>query len=108
MELNANINSFYKGLNLDADVSILGNDSIRYAENIRLIANNDGTTSIAQNSDYIQRYNISLPADRQIIGVVEAKCCDCTTENCTIKECGIIFTKNISGYNYVYKVDFDN
>lgn len=107
MELNANINSFYKGLNLDADVSVLGNDTIRYAENVRLIANSDGTTSIAQNSDYIQKYNIVLPVDNIIIGTVEAKYCDCKDDICTIKDCGVIFTKDQNGYNYVFRIDFD-
>ena len=60
MEINSNINVFYKGLDLDTDVSALKKDSIRYAQNIRLIANDEGTSAIAQNSDYIQKYNINI------------------------------------------------
>ena len=47
MEINSNINVFYKGLDLDTDVSALKKDSIRYAQNIRLIANDEGTSAIA-------------------------------------------------------------
>jgi hypothetical protein len=45
MELNANVNTFYKGLDLDSDISILDKSTIRYAENIKLITNKNGTTA---------------------------------------------------------------
>lgn len=108
MEINSNINVFYKGLDLDTDVSALKKDSIRYAQNIRLIANDEGTSAIAQNSDYIQKYNINIGEGRYIIGVVEAKQCLCDNDTCTPKECAVVFTTDDNGYNYVYTVDFDS
>lgn len=73
MELNANINTFYKGLDLDSDISLLDKNSIRYAENIRLVANTDGTNSVLQNSDYIQKYNDASIVDKIVIATKEVK-----------------------------------
>ena len=53
MELNANVNTFYKGLDLDSDVSILEKNTIRYAENIKIITDDKGTTASLQNADFI-------------------------------------------------------
>jgi hypothetical protein len=47
MELNASINTFHKGLNLDSDISVLDSNTLRYAENIRLVANGEGTSAVA-------------------------------------------------------------
>lgn len=54
MELNVSMNTFKKGMDLDSDVSIIDKDSIRYAENIQIIANQDGTNFAIQNADYIK------------------------------------------------------
>lgn len=54
MELNVSMNTFKKGMDLDSDVSIIDKDSIRYAENIQIIANQDGTNFAIQNADYIE------------------------------------------------------
>ena len=107
MEVNSSINTFYKGMNLDSDISVLDKNTIRYAQNIRLTTNGEGTSAIIQNSDYIQKYNINIPSDRSIIGTVEAKYCTCDNNVCTPKECAVVFTKDDNGYNYVYIVDFD-
>ena len=55
MELNSNINTFYKGLDLDSDVSVLDKNSIRYAENIQLIGNEDGTNLSIQNIEFVNK-----------------------------------------------------
>ena len=106
MELNANVNTFYKGLNLDQDISIVPSDSIRYAENIKLTTNNEGTAAILQNAEYIQKYNITIPDSETIIGTVNAKYCR-EGKNDSPRECGIVFTKYGNGYNRVYLIDFD-
>lgn len=108
MEINSSINTFHKGMNLDSDVSVLDKNTIRYAQNIRLVTDKEGTSAIAQNSDYIQRYNINLPEGQTIIGVVEATHCVCSKDVCEPKDCGVIFTKDANGTNWVYTVDFES
>ena len=44
MELNSQTNVFTKGLDLDTDVTMLGEGKYRYAENVRLLTDADGTT----------------------------------------------------------------
>lgn len=44
MELNSQVNVFTKGLNLDTDITMLPEGQYRYAENVRLITDADGTT----------------------------------------------------------------
>lgn len=54
MELNSSINTFNGGMDLDSDVSVLDKNSIRYAENIQIITNKDGTNLAIQNADYFK------------------------------------------------------
>lgn len=49
------INAFIRGMNLDSDISILGNESYRYAENVRLITNEDGTTGVLQDIEGMEK-----------------------------------------------------
>ena len=44
MELNSNINTFAKGLDMDTDITMLQDGQYCYAENIRLLTNANGTT----------------------------------------------------------------
>jgi hypothetical protein len=46
MELNSQINTFAKGLDMDTDITMLPEGKYRYAENIRLITDADGTTGM--------------------------------------------------------------
>jgi hypothetical protein len=46
MELNSQINTFSKGMNLDTDVAMLPEGQYRYAENIRLLADAESTTGV--------------------------------------------------------------
>lgn len=55
MELNSSINTFNGGMDLDSDVSVLDKNSIRYAENIQIITNKDGTNLAIQNADYFKK-----------------------------------------------------
>jgi hypothetical protein len=45
-ELNSQINTFSKGMNMDIDVTMMPEGYYRYAENIRLITNAGGTTGV--------------------------------------------------------------
>ena len=46
MELNSQINTFTKGMNLDTDITMIPEGQYRYAENIRLLTDADGTTGM--------------------------------------------------------------
>ena len=105
MELNSQINTFAKGLDMDTDITMLPEGKYRYAENIRLITNADGTTGMLQNIEYIRQYGGGIPADEQIIGTTTARTYDANTKGTV--ECGIVLTKKMvdtNVYNTLYKV----
>ena len=105
MELNSQINTFVKGLDMDTDITMIPEGKYRYAENIRLITDADGTTGMLQNIEYIRQYNGKIPKNETIIGTSTALLYDEDTEG--TKECGIVLTKKIEGgkiYNTLYKV----
>lgn len=105
MELNSQINTFAKGLDMDTDITMLPEGKYRYAENIRLITDTDGTTGMLQNIEYIRQYGGGIPTDEQIIGTTTARTYDANTKGTV--ECGIVLTKKMVGakaYNTLYKV----
>ena len=111
MELNSNINTFAKGLDMDTDITMLQDGQYCYAENIRLLTNANGTTGTLQNIEHIRQYNNSIPSDETILGTATTRVYDKDTKG-TI-ECGIVLTKkylsNGNVYNTLYKVtDFDS
>lgn len=111
MELNSQINTFTKGLDLDTDITMLQDGQYRYAENIRLLTDANGTTGTLQNIEHIRQYNSGIPADETILGTAVTRLYDENTKG-TI-ECGIVLTKkqlsNGNTYNVLYKVtDFDS
>ena len=111
MELNASINTFHKGLNLDSDISVLDSNTLRYAENIRLVANGEGTSAVAQNSDYIQKCNFKLPSTvEKVLGTVETKYSKYVADQLIVADCAVIFTKNSKNSSYtnsIYRIDFN-
>lgn len=52
----AQINTFTRGLDLDDDVTVIPNNRYRYAENIKVLTNDNGTTTVLQNLDGIYKY----------------------------------------------------
>lgn len=110
MELNSQINTFAKGLDMDTDITMLPEGKYRYAENIRLITDADGTTGMLQNIEYIRQYTGGISKNEQILGTATALLYDPDTDG-TI-ECGIVLTKKINNnkpYNILYKVtNFDS
>lgn len=110
MELNSSTNTFVRGLNLDSDITMIPDGQYRYAENVRLLTNADGTTGILQNIDHIRQYNTGIPSDETIIGTATTRLYDSANDG-TI-ECGIVVTKKIvlnKTYNTIYKVtDFNS
>lgn len=93
----AQINTFTDGMNLDTSLSFLKDSEYRYAENIRVVTNEDGTTGILQNIEGVRDYNAYIPDTETIIGTS------------TIKDIGVIITKDNAGINRVYTItNLDN
>lgn len=103
MELNSQTNVFTKGLDLDSDVSMIPEGAYRYAENIRLLTNNEGTTGALQNIEHIRKYTESIPEDETIIGTSNTLLYDDDLKH--TYEVGVVITKktvNDQIYNTVY------
>lgn len=91
-------NTFAKGMNMDVDASLLGDDQYLYAENVRLITNDQGTTGVLQNIEGVKKYtNVSIPDNELIIGTT------------VINKMAIVVTKVLdSGFyklNKIYRVN---
>ena len=56
MEINAHKNTFEGGMDMDTDMSYIANNTYRYAQNMRLVTNTNGTNGILQNIEYIKKY----------------------------------------------------
>lgn len=105
MELNSQVNTFNKGLNMDTDITMLPEGQYRYAENIRLLTDADGTTGMLQNIEHIRQYEGGIPTDEIILGTATTRLYD--SNNHGTLECGIVLTKKIKDnrlYNTLYKV----
>ena len=89
---NIQTNTFTGGMNMDTDISILSNDSYRYAENVRIVTNDEGTSGVLQNIEGVNKYNLSIPDSETIIGTT------------TVSNIAIVFTRLSNGYTKVYKI----
>ena len=94
-------NSFTSGMNMDVDVNLIKDNQYRYAENVRIITNDNGTTGALQGIEGVRKYNGNITNDEVVIGAT------------TIDKMAIIFTKVIVNGNYshnkVYRVEgFDD
>lgn len=90
-------NTFTSGMDLDTDVTMLANNKYRYAENVRLVTNDGGTTGVLQNIEGVKRYSSYIPTDETILGTA------------TIHEIGIVITKTKDNKNKVYRItDFNS
>lgn len=88
----AQINTFSGGMNLDTDVAFLPNEQYRYAENVRVITNDGGTSGVLQSIEGVMKYNTFIPKNEVIIGTT------------TVDKYGVVITKLSSGYNKIYKI----
>lgn len=94
---NLQTNTFVGGMNMDADKYAIPNNSYRYAENVRVITNDEGTTGVLQNIEGVKKYNLSIPSDEVVIGTT------------TVSNMAIVFTRLSDGRTRVYKVtNFDS
>lgn len=96
MNTTLQTNTFLKGMNCDLDVSVLGADQYRYAENVRIVTNDGGSTGVLQNIEGVKKYNSYIPSDEVIIG------------HTTVNKFAVIFTKviknGIYSGNKIYRV----
>ncbi len=108
MEQQAQINTFIGGMNIDQDVSLLAENSYRYAENIRLQTDKGNTGGALQNIEYIRKYETGIPKDETIIGTSSSR----WYRDGEVEECGIVITKKGSSnkvLNTIYVVSgFDS
>lgn len=76
------INTFTGGMDMDTDLTMVKADKYRYAENVRVITNDGGTTGVLQNIEGVREYTAThLPEDEVILGLT------------TVADIGIIITK---------------
>lgn len=91
---------------MDTDITMIPEGQYRYAENIRLLTDADGTTGMLQNIEYIRQYTDGIPSDETILGTATARLHK--DEGNGTYECGIVLTKKLDGnkktINTLYKV----
>ena len=61
-------NSFTSGMNMDVDVNLIKDNQYRYAENVRIITNDNGTTGALQGIEGVRKYNGNITNDEVVIG----------------------------------------
>ena len=96
MNARRQTNTWLSGMNMDLDYSMIKNSQYNYAENIRVVANNDNTSGSLQNIEGFIKSNPSLSLNNETI-----------IHTATIRDLAIVFTK-INGSNNVniYRYDF--
>lgn len=89
----AQMNTFTGGLDLDSDVTNIKSNAYRYAENVRVVTNDQGTTGVLQNIEGVKKiYTINFETSGEtVLGAV------------TINKWFVIVTKGIDGNNYIYR-----
>lgn len=89
-------NTFTSGMNMDLDYSVIKSNQYQYAENIRVLTNDNGSTGILQNIEGFFKTNPSTILSNETIIHVS-----------TIRDLAVVFTK-INGTNNfnVYRYDF--
>ena len=53
-------NSFTSGMNMDVDVNLIKDNQYRYAENVRIITNDNGTTGALQGIEELENTMVIL------------------------------------------------
>ena len=92
----AQVNTF-QGMDMDTDVTMIKDSNYRYAENVRIVTNDNGTTGNLQNIEGVKQYiNSNINSNETIIGT------------CTVDKYGIVITVDNNNINRVYRItDFD-
>ena len=109
MEINAQLNTFEGGMDLDTDITLIPKNKYREATNVRLTTDNAGTTGVLQNIEDISVYSSYLNPTETILGVSTCRYYD--SADSKLKECGVIITKeyyNDTNLNNIWVVmDFN-
>lgn len=89
-------NTFVGGMNMDLDYSVIKDNQYQYAENIRIMTNDNGSIGVMQNIEGFLKINPSKNLSGETIIHVN-----------TIRDLAIVFTKvNDSDDFNIYKYDF--
>lgn len=94
MNAQRQTNTFQKGMNCDLDYSVIDSGQYQWAENIRIIANDDSSTGVAQNIEGVRKLNPTLTLNGETI-----------VHTNTIRDWAIVFTKKGNNFN-IYRYDF--
>lgn len=94
MNAQRQTNTFQKGMNCDLDYSVIDSGQYQWAENIRIIANDNSSTGVMQNIEGVRKLNPTLTLNGETI-----------VHTNTIRDWAIVFTKKGSNFN-IYRYDF--
>ena len=98
MEINAQINTFDGGMNLDTDVNYISKNQYKYAENVRIITSDDGTTSVLQGIEKNKQYKLNIKDSSSIIGTVTTKWYN--KDKNIVEDCAVLITVNKKNDQY--------
>lgn len=98
MEINAQINTFNGGMNLDADVNYISKNQYKYAENVRIVTNDDGTTGVLQGIEKNKQYKLNIKESESILGTTTTKWYNKETQ--TVEDCAVLITLNRLSQSY--------
>lgn len=87
------INTFIAGMDTDTDVNFLPNNKYRYAQDVRIVTDDQGTTGVLQSVDGAKKYNYGIKITEEVIGTA------------TINDIALVVTKLTDGYNKVYRIE---
>lgn len=88
------VNNFQQGMNMDTDVSMLTSQQYRYAENVRILTNDKGTSGTLQTIEGVKSYNLLIDDNETILATT------------TVDKYGIVLTKiNNTAINKLYRID---
>ena len=97
MNIQRQTNTFGKGMNTDLDYSVISAQQYNYAENIRIIANDDSSTGVLQNIEGVFKTTPSMSITGETIIHVD-----------TIRDWAIVFTKTSAGLFSIYRYDYSS
>ena len=99
MEQNAQINTFEGGMDLDTDLSKIQSNKYRWASNVRLITDSEGTSGVLQNIEDIKQYEGGLDPSEKILGTSVTNYYE--KELKKVIEVGVVFTTKVYSENRI-------
>lgn len=99
MEINSQVNTFIAGMNLDSDITMVPDKQYRWAQNVRLLTDDAGTTGILQNIEDIRQYMGGLELSETILGTAVSRWYNINKDK--VEECGVVFTKELYESNRI-------